>query len=87
MYQYTVLQTQWLILGFIGGLAVVVAWIMCPLALWGARKRREAEPEGTRFTLYESLRVFPWILTLSILGILIYSLAHAVYYFYHPANI
>ena len=86
MFDYTVLQHRWLILAFFGGLATVVGWIMCPLALWGARERRQTKPEGTKFSWYETLRVFPWILTLSILGFIAYQIIHTIYLALYPPN-
>jgi hypothetical protein len=94
-----VLQYQWWVLGTFGGLALAVIWIMCPLALWGDRERRETgregaeqpgakrNPAGAKLSWDDTLRVFPWVLTLSILAFMAYQIIQTIYYMFYPPNI
>jgi len=80
MADYSVFQNQWLFATLFGGLALVLAFVLCYRAMWRSRKEEEeAEKEeitDVRSFLSWFFGIFPWAIVLAILGTTAYALIH-----------
>jgi len=71
MFQYHILQNQWLVLALGGGLVLVLAVVLSYIAIWRPRRSPgRSDERGSKATL----QFIPWILIVTYVVILVYYL-------------
>jgi hypothetical protein len=85
MFRLDILQNQWLILSLTGGLAAVLVVVLGYLALW---RPRELPPEAGAAPAEGAPRagrgLVPWVLTVSIVALLVWAVAYTVMMIFVP---
>jgi len=86
MFELHVMQNQWLMLALIGGLAVMLVFILGYPALWRRREppTREADESRSAFDWFRSF--MPWILVIVWAATLVYSVVYVIRMALHPPN-
>ena len=83
IFLYSVLRSQWLMIGFGGGLVILCAFLLTYLMIW---RSRDTEETKNREPSSKVLAYMPWIFLLSTAGILIYMITYTVFAIYNPPN-
>ncbi len=92
MFSLDDLQNRWVLLALLGGLILVLGWVLACLPLW--RPRREEGPgpgaaEGgpARGRARGGLPGgFPWFLALTIAGLAVYGIIYVLVHAVSPPN-
>jgi hypothetical protein len=81
--QYTVLQNEWLLLAILGGFALVLVSVLGYMALW---RRRQPEVEGA-VTFGRWLRSYaPYVLIVTYIGAVVFSIVYVLMRAANPPN-
>lgn len=78
MFQYSIIQNQWLILALGGGLVLVLGIALSYIAIWQPRRPSgRKSPQASKSTL----QFIPWILVVTYVAILVYYLIGSTMHF------
>jgi len=78
MFQYHIIQNQWLILALGGGLVLVLGIALSYIAIWQPRRPPgRIEHQASKSTL----QFIPWILVVTYIAILVYYLIGSTMHF------
>jgi len=83
MFRLDVLQNQWLILAYIGGLVVMLGFICFYVILWRPRVEQTEPLSGGRLLL----KWIPLIIYALIIGIIIYQIGHTILLHYYVHSV
>ena len=74
MFGLEILRTNLAFLALIGGAVGVIATILTYWMIWSPRTdpEKEVHPESTR----QAMRQIPWIIWLTLIAVIVYSIAH-----------
>ncbi len=88
MLEYWVLQDRWLILGFFGGLAMIVFVTLVYFAIWRPREEERVDFHITGLkSLFAWLIWFmPWILVLTYICTISFIIIYLVARHFNPPN-
>lgn len=90
MTDFSVLNDQRLILALAGGLALLLAMFLVYNSMWKPRGEEEGEAQqpitGVRSFLFWVARIVPWVLLLTFIATLAYTVTHVWIAAVHPPN-
>ena len=90
MFLLDVLHAQWIVLGFGGGLVLMLGIVLVYTAGWRPRQKEREEAERKLDNLDAWLRwgraTFPWIVLLTILGVAVWSFVYPIFKSIEPPN-
>jgi len=88
MWTYNVLQNQWLVLAFFGGVVIMMGMVLTCLSLW--RPRGDLIDEDTIVASRQNMPVrqwvalVPWLLVATFAALAIYSVGYVLYMAHRP---
>jgi hypothetical protein len=86
MFELQVMQNQWLMLALIGGLAVMLVFLLGYPPLWRRREPPIKEGDEKQPGILWLRSFLPWILVIVYGVTLIYSVVYVVRMAFHPPN-
>jgi uncharacterized membrane protein YadS len=82
MYQLSVLQNQWVILAFFGGIVLMLGLVLSYMTMWRPRKSSPEPISGGR----ELIKWIPWFIIVLIIAIVIFQVTYTIILSYYPPN-
>jgi len=82
MYQLSVLQNQWLILAFFGGIVLMLGLVLTYMMMWRPRNPAVEPISGGR----NLIKHIPWLIFLIIISIVIFQITYTIILSYYPPN-
>ena len=82
MFRLSVLQLQWLILAFVGGIVLTLGFVSACLMMWRPRSPSVQPISGGRALI----QWIPWFILVLFVVIVLFQFTYAIVLHFHPPN-
>jgi len=90
MWTYGVLQNQWLVLAFFGGVVILMGVVLTCLSLWrprgGVIDEDDAVAGRHNVPVRQWASFMPWLLVATFAAFVVYSVGYVLYMAHRPPN-
>lgn len=90
MLDLEIQRNQYLVLGIVGGMALVLGWVLAYVAMWRQRElggeETVAHASGKRTVLSWLHSFMPWVLVILYVGAVVYAVAYTYMTWKNPPN-
>jgi F0F1-type ATP synthase assembly protein I len=83
MFRLYVLQTQWIIMALLGGIAALLYVVLAYIGMWRPREPETAAPQRT---WSDTMRFLPWFLIITFIATAVFNIGYCIYIYFYPPN-